>query len=484
MDGVSAARIGVDVAVIGGGIAGISAAIAARESGADVLMLEKAPRDRRGGNTGFSDAQIRLPHAADEYSPVSTTPEEMLDDFLRVTHGRANRDLIEVLVNRAADAVDWLTERGVRWEAGFPHTATYRLRPSGGGKGLLDVLYAHAEDVGVDIRYDTAARELLQDQRGRIVGVRALATDGFVEIFAPGGVILACGSYQANVEMRTRYLGPWAEQLTLRGSRYNTGEGLMMALAVGAQPAGQWGDYHSAPIDANSPSIEGGVTAIYIYQLGVIVNMEGRRFLDEGEDFRDNTYVAFSKQMVQQPEGLCYCVLDQQARRDPAWDRGVKTITPPHEADSLEELARLMGVPVATFLQTIDEYNQAVDRQTPFDPDRRDGKAALGIVPPKSNWALPIEEPPFLAFGVTGGITFAFGGLKTDTSARVIDTSDRVIPGLYAAGEPQGEFYYYNYPGATSVLRGCVFGRIAGEHAAQRVVSPRTGRPVRLAMGG
>jgi tricarballylate dehydrogenase len=211
---------------------------------------------------------------------------------------------------------------------------------------------------------------------------------------------------------------------------------------------------------------------------------EGRRFLDEGEDFRDNTYVAFSKQMVQQPEGLCYCVLDQQARRDPAWDRGVKTITPPHEADSLEELARLMGVPVATFLQTIDEYNQAVDRQTPFDPDRRDGKAALGIVPPKSNWALPIEEPPFLAFGVTGGITFAFGGLKTDTSARVIDTSDRVIPGLYAAGEPQGEFYYYNYPGATSVLRGCVFGRIAGEHAAQRVVSPRTGRPVRLAMGG
>lgn len=484
MDRGSVERVDVDVAVVGGGIAGISAGIAAREAGADVLLLEKAPRERRGGNTAFSDAQIRLPHTADEFSPITTTPEDMIDDFMRLTRGRANRDLIEILAHRAAETVGWLTERGVGWEPGFPHTATYRRRPRGGGKGLLDALYPHAEAIGVDVRYDTAARELIQDERGRIVGVRALSPDGFVDVYAAGGVILACGSYQANVEMRTRYLGPWAEHLTVRGSRYNTGEGLQMALAIGAQPAGQWGDYHSAAIDANSPIIEGGVTAIYIYQLGIIVNMEGRRFLDEGEDFRDNTYVAFSKQMVQQPGGKCFCVLDQQARRDPAWNRGVRTITPPHEADTLEELARLMGVPAVSFLQTVREYNHAVDRQAPFDPDRRDGKAATGLYPPKSNWALPIEEPPFLAFGVTGGITFAFGGLKTDTSARVIDTTDRVIPGLYAAGEPQGEFYYYNYPGATSVLRGCVFGRIAGEHAVGSVVGPTAGGSMSLAVGG
>jgi tricarballylate dehydrogenase len=256
----------------------------------------------------------------------------------------------------------------------------------------------------------------------------------------------------------------------LRGSRFNTGEGLQMALAIGAQAAGQWGDYHSAPIDAKSPRVEGGVTAIYIYQLGIIVNAEGRRFLDEGEDFRDNTYVKFSKQMAQQPGGVCFCVLDQQARQDPGWERGIRTITPPYEADTLEALAMRMGVPADGFVQTVRDYNAAVDRAAPFDPDRRDGKATRGVNPPKSNWALPIESPPYLAFAVTGGITFTFGGLKTDSTARVIDTRDRTIPGLYAAGEPQGEFFYSNYPGATSVLRGCVFGRIAGRHAAEQAL--------------
>jgi tricarballylate dehydrogenase len=284
---------------------------------------------------------------------------------------------------------------------------------------------------------------------------------------ATGGVILACGGFQSNVEMRARYLGGWSEGLIVRGSRYNTGEGLQMALAAGAQAAGQWGDYHSAAIDANSPRVEGGVTAIYIYQLGVIVNGQGERFVDEGEDFRDNTYVKFSKLMSQQPGGICWCILDQQARRDPAWDRGVRTITPPVEAGSFEELAASIGVPVEAFMRTMNDYNRAVDRVTPFDPDPRDGKAAGGIIPPKSNWALPVEEPPFLAFAVTGGITFTFGGLKTDTAARVIDTRDQIMPGLYAAGETQGEFFYFNYPGATSCLRGCVFGRIAGLHAAK-----------------
>ena len=458
--------IEADVVVVGGGIAGISAAIEARAHGADVVLLEKSPEAERGGNTRFSDAQLRLPHEADEYSPIGTSRAEMVDDFMRVTHGRANRDLVEILAADAREAIDWLSELGVTWEQGFPHTATYRRRPQGGGQGVLDSLYARADEMGVRFMYSTPARSLHQDVTGRVTGVLALGPNGFVDVEARGGVILACGGFQANVEMRARYLGGWSEGLIVRGSRYNTGDGLNMAIAIGAQPAGQWGDYHSAPIDANSPRVEGGVTAIYIYQLGVIVNGEGRRFLDEGEDFRDNTYVKFSKAMTQQPGGVCYCILDQQARRDPGWDRGVRTITPPAAAHTLEELATKIGVPVDTFVRSITEYNAAIDRDTPFDPDHRDGRAARGIEPPKSNWALPIEEPPYLAFAVTGGITFTFGGLKTDDRARVIDTTDRVIPGLYAAGETQGEFFYFNYPGATSVLRGCVFGRIAGRDAA------------------
>lgn len=458
--------IEADVVVVGGGIAGISAAIEARAHGADVVLLEKSPEAERGGNTRFSDAQLRLPHEADEYSPIGTSRSEMVDDFMRVTHGRANRALVDILAADAREAIDWLSELGVSWEKGFPHTATYRRRPTGGGQGVLDALYARAGEMGVRFLYSTPVRSLHQDATGRVTGVLALGPDGFVDVEARGGVILACGGFQANVEMRARYLGGWSEGLIVRGSRYNTGDGLNMAIAVGAQPAGQWGDYHSAPIDANSPRVEGGVTAIYIYQLGVIVNREGQRFLDEGEDFRDNTYVKFSKLMTQQPGGVCYCVLDQQARRDPGWDRGVRTITPPAEADTLEELATKIGVPVETFVRTLRDYNAAIDSGTPFDPDRRDGRAARGVEPPKSNWALPIEEPPYLAFAVTGGITFTFGGLKTDDRGRVIDTADRVIPGLYAAGETQGEFFYFNYPGATSVLRGCVFGRITGRDAA------------------
>jgi tricarballylate dehydrogenase len=455
--------VGVDLVVAGAGIAGLSAAVEGAELGARVVLLEKAPREGRGGNTRFSDAQIRAPHPADAYSPIGTTREAFVEDFLRVTHGRASRELVEILADRAAETLDWLTERGISWEPGFPHTATYRRKPVGGGLALVDALFARAERLGVDVRYETAARALLQDERGRVVGLRALGPEGFGVHLAGGGVVIATGSYAADPERRTRYLGPWAEGLIVRGTRYNTGEGLQLMLDVGAQPVGQWGDYHSAVLDAASPRVEGGKTAIYIYQLGLIVNREGRRFLDEGVDFRDNTYVIFSKAIVQQPGGVCYCVLDQQARRDPAWDRGVFTITPPHEADTLGGLAAAIGVPVGPFVEGVGAYNAAVDTATAFDPDRKDGRAARGIPgqPDKSNWALRIEEPPFLAFAVTGGITFAFGGVKTDARSRVIDTRGKIIPGLYAAGEPQGEFYFYNYPGATSVLRGCVFGRIA-----------------------
>jgi tricarballylate dehydrogenase len=377
---------------------------------------------------------------------------------------------VEVLADRAAETLDWLTALGISWEPGFPHTATYRRKPVGGGLAVVDALFARAERLGVEVRYETAARSLLQDDAGHVVGIRALGPEGFRNWSARGGVVMATGSYAANPEMRARYLGAWAENLIVRGTRYNTGEGLEMLLAAGAQAVGQWGDYHSAVLDAHSPRVEGGKTAIYIYQLGVIVNQEGRRFLDEGIDFRDNTYVVFSKAMVQQPGGVCYCILDQQARRDPGWARGVFTITPPAEAATLAGLAAAIGVPVATFVDELGAYNAAVDTSTPFDPDRKDGRAARPIAgqPAKSNWALRLEEPPFMAFAVTGGITFAFGGVKTDAMARVIDTRGAVIPGLYAAGEPQGEFYFHNYPGATGVLRGCVFGRLAARDALAR----------------
>ena len=317
------------------------------------------------------------------------------------------------------------------------------------------------------VSYETAAADLILDADGSVCGVRCTGPEGVTDIEASGGVILACGGFQANVEMRVRYLGRFADSLILRGSRYNTGEGLTMALAAGAAPAGQWGDYHSAVLDARSPAIECGVTALYNYQMGIFVDALGQRFIDEGEDFRDHTYVKFSKRIIEEAGGRAWCLFDQRAYQREEFARAWRPVGPPLEADTLTALAREMRVPGEDLLETVAAYNAAV-QDGDYDLDRLDAKGTRGITPPKSNWALPLDSPPYLAIPVTGGITFTFGGLGCDTRARVRHTAGHFISGLYAAGEPMGEFFYDNYPGASSVIRGAVFGRIAGREAAAR----------------
>lgn len=463
-----------EVAVIGGGIAGLSAAITAMHEGAEVILLEKAPKLQRGGNTAIADAQIRYPHEPDEYCPTGQTKEDFFNAFMRVSRGRANKELIRVVVDNAADVVDWLTELGVQWEKGYPNVAGYRRQPVGGGWQLVDTLYQHLERGGVHVAYRTAGEKLLTDRTGRVIGVRALEPDGYTDVKARGGVVIASGGFEANVEMRVRYLGRYLDNVILRGSRYNTGEGLKMALEIGALPAGQWGDFHSAVIDARSTPFECGVTAIYNFQLGLFIDEDGERFLDEGEDFRDQTYVKFSKAIMSHQSGVAFSVFDNKVRtEDPdAWKRAIRTSEEPYEADTIRELAEMIQVPPERMEQTIEAYNAACQPGT-FDPWRLDGLCTRGLAVNKSNWARPLDTPPFLAYPVTGGITFTFGGLKANTNAQVIHTSGQVIPGLYVAGEPMGELYYYNYMGATSVLRGAVFGRIAGRHAASLKSSAR-----------
>ncbi len=465
----AAAAYHTGVLVVGGGIAGLSAALSARQSGADVILIEKAPPEGRGGNTRFADAQMRFPHEADEFGPRDYTVDDMFDDLMRISRGRANPELIRTLCENARDTAEWLTAMGLEWEAGYPHTAGYRRSPKSGGQGLVDLLYRRIEGLGGIISYQTGAADLIVNGDGSIAGVRARSPEGIVDIYAPGGVVLACGGFQANVEMRVRYLGRFADSLILRGSRYNTGEGLRMAIDAGAQPAGQWGDYHSAVLDARSPKIECGVTALYNYQMGIFVDQSGHRFLDEGEDFRDHTYVKFSKFIVEQAGGEAWCIFDQKAYQREEFARAWRPVGPPIEAATLKELAEKMDLPAENLMDTIANFNAAV-QPGEYDLDRLDGKRTLGITPPKSNWALPIDAPPYIAIPVTGGITFTFGGLRCDTLARVIDTRGEVMPGLYAAGEPMGEIFYYNYPGASSVIRGAVFGRIAGRDAAARAV--------------
>ncbi|MFH1032589.1 MAG: FAD-dependent tricarballylate dehydrogenase TcuA [Chloroflexota bacterium] len=460
-------RINCDVLVVGTGISGLSAAISARENGAEVVVIEKAPIENRGGNTKFADAQIRYPHQADEFHTRNYTEDDYRQDFMHVTQGRANPELIEVIVKNAADTVDWLTYRGIEWEPGYPHTGGYRRSPLSGGIGLVNTLCRIAEGMGVAFSYQTAARQLIVDAKGNVIGCRTQTAEEYLDIYAKGGVILACGGFQANIQMRVAHLGRFADSLILRGSRYDTGEGILMALAIGAKPAGQWGDYHSAVLDARSPKEECGVTALYNYQMGIFVDQNGKRFLDEGEDYRDNTYVKFSKYIIDHAGGLAFSIFDDKMTSRPEFNRAWRPVGEPYHADTLEELAKKLGIPPAAFVKTVKDFNAAI-QPGELDLDRKDGRHTAGITPPKSNWAMSIQTPPFTAVPVTGGVTFTFGGLKTNTSAQVISTSERIIPGLYAAGELQGEIYYYNYPGATSVIRGAVFGRISGKHAAQR----------------
>ena len=460
-------RLDCDVLVAGSGIAGLAAAISAREAGGEVILVEKAPIEDRGGNTKFADAQVRYPHAADEYHPGTYTEEDYRDDFMRLSRGRANPELVDVIIGNAADTVEWLTYRGIEWEAGYPHTSGYRRSPIAGGLGLVNTLCRVAEGIGVAFSYRTCARRLIVDGCGAVIGCRVQTPEEYYDIQARGGVVLATGGFQANVQMRVSHIGRFADSLILRGSRYNTGEGILMALDVGAKPAGQWGDYHSAVLDARSPKEECGVTALYNYQMGIIVDQNGRRFLDEGEDFRDNTYVKISKHIIEHADGLAFSVFDDRMVSRPEFHRAWRPVGEPYQADTLEELAGKLGIPATAFVETLKEFNAAV-QPGELDLDRLDGKHTEGITPPKSNWAMPLDAPPYTAVPVTGGITFTFGGLKTDVDGQVMNTSGQVIPGLYAAGEPVGEIYYYNYPGATSVIRGAVFGRIAGRHAAQR----------------
>ena len=240
-----------------------------------------------------------------------------------------------------------------------------------------------------------------------------------------------------------------------------------MALDIGAKPAGQWGDYHSAVLDARSPKEECGVTALYNYQMGIIVDQNARRFLDEGEDYRDNTYVKFSKYIIDHAGGLAFSIFDDRMVSRPEFHRAWRPVGEPYQADTLEELAEKLGIPSAALVKTVKEFNAAI-QPGELDLDSLDGKHTEGIIPPKSNWAMPLDTSPFTAVPVTGGITFTFGGLKANGIGQVISTWEKVIEGLYAVGEPVGEVFYYNYPGATSVIRGAVFGRIAGKHAAER----------------
>src|SRR5262245_3322625 len=495
-------RSPVDVIVVGGGNAALCAALAAREQGARVLLLEKAPEAERGGNSLFTAGGFRFAHRGledlrrdvlvdlteSEAQAVEVPPypeDAFYDDLMRLTEDCANPDLADLLVRRSRPTIVWMRTQGIRWILMF-NRQSYRVgdrhrfwgglhvEAVGGGHGLVQALYDHAARAGVEVRYGTGARRLLVDRRGAVTGVVARGPDGFEDLPARA-VVLACGGFEANPEWRTRYLGPNWDLARVRGTRHNVGDGIRMALEIGAQPYGHWSSCHAVAWDLNAPPFGdrkvGDNFQKHSYPLGLIVNIHGRRFVDEGKDFRNYTYAAYGREILRQPQETAFQLFDQKTVGLLREEYRIREITKA-EANTIEELARKLEIDPAGLVKTVDEYNRAA-QEGPFNPAVLDGKGTRGITPPKSNWAQRLDSPPYVGFAVTCGITFTFGGLRVDTRGRVLDTEDHAIRGLYAAGELVGGLFYHNYPGGTGLMSGAVFGKTAGDSAARDLVGPR-----------
>ncbi len=493
-------KAGFDVVVIGGGNAALCAALTAREKNARVMVIERAPEDKRGGNSAFTgggfrmayggleDIQKIVPDLSDEEIACTDfghyTNEQYLDDLGRITKYHINPDLAEMIVLHSTETVRWIKDQGVRFLVNYgrhalKHNGRFKfldgvvVYTNGGGRGLMDGLYRAVEKNGVEVRYNAEAVELVRGRDG-VRAVRVLV-GGEEEVVNARAVVLACGGFGANREWLARYIGPGWELAKVRGSRYNTGAGLRMALDIGAQPYGQWSGCHAVAWERYAPDF-GDLDANFSpyrhsYPFGVMVNADGKRFVDEGGDFRNVTYAKYGNMVQKQPGSYAWQVFDAQVNhilREEYKLKGATKVV----ANTIEELAaRMEDVDALQFVQTIKEYNAAVVQEIPFDPNVKDGRCTRGLELNKSNWATTLDVPPFVAYAVGCGVTFTFGGIKIDTSSRALDIADLPIPGLYAAGEMVGGLFYFNYPGGTGLMAGAVFGRVAGGGAADYALS-------------
>lgn len=482
-----------DVIVVGGGNAALCAALAAREQGASVVVLERAPEAERGGNSRFTDGQMRIVYGGaediralapdltdDEMNATdfgSYTEEQFFDDMARITQNRTDPDLCEILVKGSNPTLHWLRKNGVRFMPHFGRQAfkvngRFKfwggpvLAASGGGPGLVDALYRSAAKAGIDVLYDAWVRELVYVD-GAVGGVVAqVGTES--RTLASKAVVLACGGFEANTEWRSRYLGKGWDLAKVRGSKYNTGDGLDMALKIGAQPFGHWSGCHACGWERYATDF-GDLDLTpqfqrHSYPFSIMVNADGKRFLDEGADFRNYTYAKYGQVVLEQPGQYAWQIYDAKVTHLLLGEYKTRHVTKV-KADTLEELVAKMGdVNPEQFLRTVNEFNAAVSVDIPFNPNLKDGRCVKGPVP-KSNWANPIDTPPFEAFAITCGVTFTFGGLRVTTEAQVVNTNHRPIPGLYAAGEMVGGIFYFNYPGSSGLTSGAVFGRLAGGSA-------------------
>lgn len=458
-----------DIVVIGCGVAGTSAALSAAEEakklGSDlrIAILERADYDHRGGNSRWTASYMRMKN-------IDEVADNFVEDMIAFSDDYSDREYIETLAQDAGKTLRWVEFHGVEFDylpTMFLTSSKPRLLPVGGGRAIIDNLARRAGALGVDIIYESTAWKLLTDEQGAVKGVKVRTNDGTSIDLKVGAVILAAGGFQGNQEMMAQYIGRDAHKIptVAEGGLYNKGEGIRMALEIGAKGAGQFDSFHAEPVDPRSNREE---AAVMLYPYAILVDKNGNRFWDEGQTTVDEQYEALARKIFYDlPDHIAYMITDQKMYDIPNYEQALETDKPPIVADTLEEMANKIGVPAEQLVKTVNEFNQAV-QDGEFNSKQKDGKKAVGIHPPKSNWAITIDQPPYISYPIACSNVFTNGGIATDTDGRVLSQDDYVIPGLYAAGENAG-LYYGKYPGGTSVLRGLVFGRRAGADAAKYV---------------
>jgi len=488
------------IVIAGSGNAALCAGIAALEGGADALILEKSIADEAGGNSRYTAGAMRFAYQSrGELLPLLRKSEsDALDrtdfgsyprkkfaaDLSAFNDGKSLNKLQKLLINESYDTMLWLSRHNISFDPIYSRQAFQKdgryvfwgglvLAAQGEGVGLVDAETREFIRLGGQIQYECKCQELVIDESG-VHGVLCVAPTGQITLSADA-VVLGCGGFEASKEMRRQYMGEKWANAKVRGTRHNTGSGIEMALAVGAEMRGQSDGCHAVPMDLHTPEF-GNLDLPFIerknyrkicYFLGIMLNANGERFVDEGENFRNYTYAQFGREILNQPQGFAWQLFDSQVD-DLLYDEYRFAHASFVEADTLVDLtSKLNGVDAARALHTIQEFNKAVDPANAFDPTILDGRCTTGLSLDKTNWANALDAPPFKAFPVGCGITFTYAGLRVDKNARVLNRDGEKIPGLYACGEMIGGIFSAGYPGGSGLTSGAVFGRIAGRSAAQ-----------------
>ena len=457
-----------DVLVVGGGNAALCAAIAARSAGADVLVVEHAPRESRGGNSRHT-RNLRYMHERPNHFLSGPYPEdEFWEDLLGVTGGETDEPLARFTIRESANLGDWMIDHGVRFQPAIGGTLNLSRTNAfflGGGKALLNAYYWTAESRGVEFIYDSEVLELRIDDDRFTSAI--IENKGSCHEVKARAVVAAAGGFEANIPWLKEYWGDAADNFIIRGTPYNKGRILRGLLDQGAVAVGDPRQCHAIALDARAPRFDGGiVTRLDSVPFGIVVNRQARRFYDEGEAFWPKRYAIWGRLIAQQPDQIAYSVIDSKTLGS-----FMPSVFPPIKADSVRELATMLDLDRDTLEATVAAFNESV-RPGTFDKAILDDCRTEGLEPSKSHWALPLDTPPFYGYPLRPGITFTYLGVKINERAQVIMQGGEPAPNIYAAGEIMaGNILGKGYLAGFGMTIGTVFGRVAGREAGQNAVN-------------